>query len=60
MAEARAAALAAERDRETAARRYQLAPHGEREKRLSVLREAAQEALKADIAYARTKREAGL
>lgn len=60
LAEAEAACVAAEQARAVAARRYQLAPHGERQRRLSVLSEAAQAALRADLALAALRREAGL
>ncbi|MBI1407319.1 MAG: hypothetical protein GC145_14490 [Caulobacter sp.] len=60
LAEAEAAAVVAERARAAAARRYQFAPHGERESRRVALQEAAQAALRADIAYEVAKRGAGL
>jgi len=47
--EARARAEAAEVKREAAARKYRLAPHGERVSRLNALQEASHEALRADL-----------
>ncbi|MBI1408143.1 MAG: hypothetical protein GC145_18680 [Caulobacter sp.] len=60
LAEAERAAVAAELERQKAARRYQFAPHGERETRQAALQEAAQAALRTDIALTRARREAGL
>ncbi len=60
LADAEAAAVAAELVRIEAERRYRYAPHGTRQERQIALQEAAQEALRADIAYAVARREAGL
>ncbi|NBB17024.1 hypothetical protein GVN21_16785 [Caulobacter sp. SLTY] len=60
LAEAERAAVAAEAARAEAQRKYRVAPHGELKARLSTLQEAAQEALRADIAWQRAKAEVGL
>jgi hypothetical protein len=60
LAEAEAAAVAAEAKRATAQREFLYAPHGTRTEREQTLKDAAIEALRADIALAKAKREAGL
>ncbi|MDP1964001.1 MAG: hypothetical protein Q8K93_17575 [Reyranella sp.] len=53
-------AMAAEAARAAAQRRFLVAPHGERQRRLTALREATDAALKAELAVTLARREAGL